>query len=188
MNLSYVVKKYKVAIIIMAGLLLGTAYANIGVKYWGMSPKMFSNDFLAVYEEVEVNSFSLWQYVFGTRFKDFLAVLILSFTNLRKVAVNGYIAYFGIVTGGMISFAVMNHGATGVWIYLLSVLPQYILYIIAYRVIYMIGHEERVRSGNDIRKHIFMVIFIISLVFAGTYVEAYINPAIMRWVYSWMWF
>ena len=172
----------------MAGLLIGTAYANITVKYLSVKPTIFGYEFLAAYEEVEVNSFSLWQYVFGTRFRDFAAVLIMCFTNLRKGAVNAYITYFGIVTGAMISFAVMNHGTAGMWIYLLSVLPQYILYILAFKVVYTIGTEERRNGVNDVKKYIFMVLFIISLVFAGTYVEAYVNPMVMRWVYSWMWF
>lgn len=187
MRLVAFIKQYKVAIVIMAGLLVGTAYANISVKYYNANPALFSMDFLAVYEEVQVNSFSLWQYVFSTRIRDFLAVIILSFTNLRKIAVNGYIAYFGIITGAMISYAVMNHGATGVWVYLLSVLPQYTLYIIAYSILYSVKYEERIRGKNYIRKCVLTVFLIVSLVFAGTYVEAYVNPAVMRWVYGRMW-
>ncbi len=188
MRTADIVKQYKVPIILILGLIAGTIYVNLSVKYFNMSPQMFSCEFFAVYEEVEVNAFFLWQYVFTTRFRDFIAIGIFCFTNLRKIVVNIYIAYFGALSGAMISFAVMNYGVVGVWIYLLSVLPQYILYIVAYRVVYSIGMGGCTQSTNDVKKYIFMVLFIVSLVFAGTYVEAYVNPLIMRWMYSLLWF
>ena len=80
------IDKYKFAIFIFLGIVLGTLYANISVKYNAGYVDTFGSDYLALYEEVTVDGFKLWQYVCRTRIRDFTLLCIIGFTAICKPA------------------------------------------------------------------------------------------------------
>lgn len=188
MKIGVWVNKRTIPVLILLGILIGTAYANISVKYLNMRPEAFSNTFLAAYEEVEVNVMYLWRYIFKTRFRDYIVLAVLSFTNLSRVAVCVYAAYFGMALGSMISFAVMYYGLAGILVYIASIVPQYMLYIYAYVLLYKMVHNNTNCGCINTKKSILTVIVAGTTVFMGTYLEARVNPMLMRWVYSVLWF
>lgn len=174
--------RYRVALVIFAGILAGTIYANVLVSYGKGQALVFNSGFLATFDEVSINGTYLWQYVCKTRLKDFALILIIGHTKIGKVAFNVYLAYIGISAGALISFAVMHYNVAGVLIYFVSVMPQYIFYGISLWFIMKMIYNTEIRTQNKI----VIVIIAIMLLIAGTYMEAYVNPEMLKKLYVFM--
>lgn len=184
-NLSGVKKffvSYRAALMIFAGILAGTIYANILVTYGKGQAMVFNSGFLATFDEVSINGTYLWQYVCKTRLKDFALLFIIGHTKLGKVAVNIYLAYVGMSAGALISFAVMHYNVAGVLIYLVSVMPQYIFYGISLWFVMKMIYNIDIKMRN----RIIITVIAFMLLIAGTYLEAYANPELLRKLYIFM--
>ena len=167
------------AIFIFLGIVLGTLYANISVKYNAGYVDTFGSDYLALYEEVTVDGFKLWQYVCRTRIRDFTLLCIIGFTAICKPAFIFYLIYIGVSAGAFISYAVMNYNIGGVGIYLLSVFPQYILYTVSVALLIKLLYKKTPNSPGI--KNTWLVIMIAAVIMLiGTYLEAYINPYVLK--------
>ncbi len=178
---SFVVR-YRVALVIFAGIMVGTLYANLLVSYGKGQALVFNSGFLATFDEVSINGTYLWQYVCKTRLKDFVLLFIIGHTKIGKVAFNVYLAYIGISAGALISFAVMHYNVAGVLIYLVSVMPQYIFYGISLWFLMKMIYNSEIRIQNKI----IIVIIAVMLLIAGTYMEAYVNPELLKRLYVFM--
>lgn len=173
------IEKYKFAIFIFGGIVLGTLYANLSVKYNAGYVDTFGSDYLALYGEVTVDGFKLWQYVCRTRIRDFGLLCIIGFTAICKPAFIFYLVYIGISAGAFISYAVMRYNMGGVAIYLLSVFPQYILYIVSVGLLIKLLYNKNPNAPST--KNVWIVIAAAAVIMlVGTYLEAYINPYILR--------
>lgn len=181
-DLKEMVLRYKVALVLFCGIAAGTAYANLIVKYGISRPQVFNSGYLATFEEVSINGMYLWQYVCKTRFRDFFLLLLLGHTKMGRVTAMLYLGYIGVCAGALISFAVMYYNLSGVLVYLVSVMPQYILYAASLWFVLKLVYNRGYMTRNKIM--IAAIAFIILL--AGTYLEAYVNPELLRRIYMFL--
>lgn len=173
---------YKFVLIMLAGIILGTGYVNLSVRMGWHTWDVFSSDFLASYADVTVNSMLLWQYVLRTRVKDFLLLSVLGITALCRPTLIAYLLYIGACMGALISSAVMHFGMTGLVIYLVSVLPQYIFYGTALYFLYKILYKRTARLTQ-----VGIVLSIaLAVLLVGTYTEAYMNPLLLKKLYVYL--
>ena len=169
-------------LILLLGIVLGTAYANLSLRMgWGKWD-LFDSSFLTAYADITVNSMILWQYVLRTRIKDFILLSVLGMTRFCRPVLIAYLVYLGICAGALVSSAVMHFGVIGVMVYLASVLPQYLFYGIALWFLYRILYKRNARLSNI--GIVLSVALIVLLV--GTYTEAYINPAVLKRLYGYL--
>lgn len=170
------IERYKFVIVIFFGILIGTVYANISVKFNTSYANVLNSSYLALYNDVTVDSFKLWQYVCKTRLRDFALLCILGMTAVSKPAFLLYLIYIGISVGTLISYAVMNFHFGGVVVYLITVFPQCILYIVTIYIILRLMYDKK----KNIKNLWLAVIIAVIILLFGTYAEAYVNPWIIK--------
>ncbi len=170
--------KYRCIMIIAAGILAGTCFANIS-KTFCLSWGIFNSSYFANYNDITVNSVMLWQYIAKNRLQNIAAVTLFGLTRFRKLFLSIYLVYIGACFGTFLSIAIMRFGIAGILIYILSVLPHYIFYGLAVYILYNLLLRRQICRKNKI------VLFIVVLcaMAAGTYCEAYINPYIIKKLY-----
>lgn len=179
MNLKIIVNRYKFLLLVLMGVVLGTCYANLIYKYGTYGKSIFTDDFLAVYDEVTINSLILWGYVCKNRLKDFLLMIILGLTGLRKPVFVTLFVLLGICSGVLLSFEVMRYGFTGILIYVISIFPQYIFYLTALYIMVKTMYQKKIYNA----KMWLLIILAFIIVIIGTYFESYVNPLVLKKIY-----
>jgi len=76
----------------------------------------------------------------------------------------------------------MHYNVAGVLIYLVSVMPQYIFYGISLWFLMKMIYNSEIKIQNKI----IIVIIAVMLLIAGTYMEAYVNPELLKRLYVFM--
>lgn len=182
MKVKEFILEYKFVIVMFLGIVVGTLYTNLSGTTGNVKWNVFNSDYLANYSDITVNSMILWQYVIKSRVRDFFLIVLLGLTALCKPFLLLYLFYVGICCGALISVAVMHYGGMGILMYLASILPQYILYGISMYFLYRILYKRTARLKN-----IGIVIGIAAvLLVIGTYLEAYLNPIILKNLYVYL--
>lgn len=182
MKVKEFLETYKFVIVMFIGIVLGTIYANLTKGFGNEKWNVFNSAYLSNYSDITVNSMILWQYVLKSRLRDFFLVCLFGLTHLCRPFLLLYLMFLGICAGSLLSVAVMHYGGFGILIYLASVLPQYIFYAIALYFLYRILYKRTARMKN-----IVIVIGIAAVVLlVGTYVEAYLNPVILKNLYVYL--
>lgn len=179
-----VIYRYRFVLFLFLGILLGTGYINLIKKGIISTMDIYSDTYLSDYMDISVNNVSLWQYIIKTRLRDFVILCGVGLTVFSNVVLLGYMCYLGICNGILISTAVLHYGIGGIFVYMVSVFPQYIFYGLT---IYLITRLFNV-SGYSIKsiatKNVIIVIAIaVGLLLIGTYFEAYINPVLLKKLY-----
>lgn len=182
MKIRLFLSKYRFAVTIFIGILLGTCYANIAYHCQIAVPEIYDKNYLARYADVTMNHYALWKYIIKYRVRDFAIIGIMGLTVLRKHIISLYLVYIGACAGMLISNSVMYYGFTGLGVYLSSVLPQYIFYGIAVYFLYRMFYIPNFKMKN-----VAVIIAIaVVLLFTGTYTEAYFNPVLLKKLYLYL--
>ena len=71
------------------------------------------------------------RYIFAMRLKEYIGLWLVLLTPAAITGIYVFMAVVGISTGMMVSVSVMNMGVKGMFIYAVSLLPQYIIYAAA---------------------------------------------------------
>lgn len=123
-------------------------------------------------------------------------LVILSTTYLGCVAVYAYQIWSGLAMGILAAGSMIRYGMKGIWLIVGSLLPQQLILIPAFlmlsvkccglcRIMYFGGvsggFTGRDRGRFVIRKGMQMTASI-AMIVAGCFVEAYINPMILKFV------
>ena len=168
-------------IILFLGMISGTLFANFygtnHISDWGI----FDNVYMEKYNTITINYPTLWKYVAQDRIRDIIFLSIISLTSISVSIFMLYLFYIGIGIGLVVSMATMQYGIFGLWIYVVSIFPQYIFYGLAF---YIIANNLVKNKKQESKKpnYRFVVSIIISclLVLLGTCTEAFINPSFMK--------
>ncbi|MFR1766083.1 MAG: stage II sporulation protein M [Lachnospira sp.] len=179
MYLKNILIRYRFLLLILAGVVFGTCYANLMYKYGTYNKNIFTDDFLSVYDEVTINSLILWGYVCKNRLKDFLLMIILGLTGLCKPVFIAVFVMLGICSGTLLSFDVMRYGFTGILIYVVSIFPQYIFYMTALYIMVKAMYKKNFHRT----KMWLLIVLAFIIVIIGTYFESYVNPVILKNIY-----
>ena len=168
-------------IILFLGMISGTLFANFfGTKHindWGI----FDGVYMEKYNTITINYPTLWKYVAQDRIRDIVFLSIISLTSISISIFLIYLFYIGIGIGLVVSMATMQYGIFGLWLYVVSIFPQYIFYGVAF---YIIANNLVKSKKNETKKPNYRLVatIIISclLVLIGTCTEAFINPSFMK--------
>lgn len=168
-------------IVLFIGLISGTLFANFfGTKHisdWGI----FNGAYMEKYSTISINYTTLWKYVAEDRIRDIIFISIISLTSISVSIFLLYLFYIGMGIGLVISMATMQYGLFGVWIYVVSIFPQYIFYGLAlYFIANNLTKHKKIDSKNGNYKIAASIFISCLLVLIGTCTEAFINPGFMK--------
>lgn len=167
--------EYRYLIAILVGVISGTLLCNTVLCESIRKGNLFGYDFKITFLEMTLDKLTLLKYVGKTRLKEFCIFTLLLSTPLYGVITYGIMFAAGFVISVMVTGIVMNNGIAGVLIYVFSIMPQYILYIIT--VSLMVRYYRKVRN---IRKTVMLIILSLVMIIIGVYSETYISPIFVK--------
>ncbi len=181
MGKELIFRRYRYIILIFIGMLLGTALINILIKMGVSTIDFLGSDYLAVYETVTVSGSMVWKYVIKARLKWFVFLAMGGITKFSILIFSLFVIGVGISSGALISASVTKYGMWGILVFVISIFPQFVLYAISFVIILkMFGNDRAVFKTKH--KVILFFAAVVALV-AGTYLEAVINPILLRKLY-----
>lgn len=105
-----------------------------------------------------------------------LLLILLAYTSLRKCAFRIVTAWMGLGLGILCKLFFVWYGLKGLGLLVVSLLPHFFLYWMAYGMLYWEMEKRRLRVVNSP----IGIIFSIGVVITGIIVESYVNPFLLR--------
>lgn len=165
----------------LSGFVLGVFYITIFGKETVHNTSLLSPYFFSKYERLEFAPEELFLYTLKARLSTFMVLWLTGLTMLGALVVYGYLLWIGAALGITMTTAAMKMGLPGIVLCIAGSLPHFILYVPA---VYWILKKICEMSGGQERKPFFpyaMVgIFGIFLLFAGAFLESYVNPFFLK--------
>ena len=166
-----VIHKYRFVLFLFLGILLGTCYINLIKKGLIKNMDIYSDKYLS-------------DYIIKTRLRDFVILCGIGLTVFSGIFLSIYMCYLGICNGILISTAVLHYGIGGVFVYMVSVFPQYIFYgltlFLITKLFTVSGYSIKTIAARNV---VIIIAIAIGLLLVGTYFEAYINPMLLKKLY-----
>jgi len=160
------------AIALLAGILLITVLAKGKIPENTIMNQALGNAFL----EDGWNKRELLLQCLWNRGIFFCVIGILSCSSMRKWLFRCITIWIGVVFGIILKLFYLWYGIKGIGLCMVSVLPQYIFYWMAYGLIYWEADKERgLRKRNYIS-----LLLIIAVVIMGIVLESYVNPNLVN--------
>ena len=174
------------------GLLSGIILMNVGKSILLENTGLFDEDTLYQMKYMTVDSSALFCYILRKRIGKLLILAVLSTTYLGLAACVGTVFWYGCSAGILISSLSMRYGVKGIMLAVVSIFPQYLLYVPAmvvmlgwcetvFRGIYHrnSGGYEALDKGFMIQKAGQLVAIILAMI-AGCLLEGYMNPHLLK--------
>lgn len=180
--------------IYMAGLLAGILIMNFGKSILLESTGLLDEYTLYHMKYMTVDSSALFYYVLRLRMKTFILLVILATTYLGLVICAGTAFVYGLSTGAFLSALLVRYGLKGIVFAVLSVFPQYLLYIPAMAALLLwcerLNRSIYFKSGFLLEadaamttpKRIVQLIVILGGILLGCIAESFMNPKVMDWL------
>ncbi len=173
--------------------LIGTLLMNFGSEKLLGDSGIFNNAAMNRLKYLEVEEGKFFRYVLSKRLKDYFFFGLLSTTYLGIASAYICIAWQGILTGMVITAAVIRFGLKGILLILAGFFPHQLLLIPAgvmmicwcyqncsclYFPSRSIWPVHRVGKGRYIRQ-LLLLSWIIGVVIIGCILESYVNPMLI---------
>ena len=159
----------------MPGFLLGIIYVNFIAANYMAEPGIFSEYFLDQFASMTIDAREYIWYLLRVRVLPYLALTVLAFTKVRKMAAVLFLFWTGISGGILISSAVANLGIRGSLLCAAGLLPQFLLYIPAYLVLLWYCCTAPQNRWNRQK-----TLFVALAMATGILLELYVNPVIVK--------
>lgn len=101
-----------------------------------------------------------------------LLLILLTYTSLRKLVFRIVTAWLGISFGILFKLFYCWYGIGGIGLLLVSVLPHFLLYWMAYGLLYWEMDRRRFRVINSP----IGILMALGVVIIGIFIESYVNP------------
>ncbi len=171
------------------GLAVGILAVNMGKGILLGDGGLFDESTLYHMKYMTVDSNALFCYILRKRICRLLGIAVLSTTYLGMAACMGVSFWYGLSTGAFVVSLMMRYGIKGILLSLISMFPQYLVYIPAvlvflawcseiFRGIYIRG-EYSVSDRGFLVKKAGHFAGILAAVTAGCFLEGYINPYLL---------
>lgn len=105
-----------------------------------------------------------------------LLLILLAYTSLRKCAFRIVTSWFGLGLGILCKLFFVWYGLKGLGLLLVSLFPHFLLYWMAYGMLYWEMEKRRLRVVNSPIGIILSIIVVIT----GMLMESYVNPLLLK--------
>lgn len=116
----------------------------------------------------------LWRYVFRQRMKEFGLAVLVGLTPFSALGFAAAAFAGGLGGGFMLSIATLQNGVSGLFLFLLAMLPQWLFYLPVWMIL-----AVKAEDGLEQMKFRYWPI-LLAAVLTGIFLEAYINPWLWR--------
>lgn len=180
--------------IFWAGVLTGIIIINFGKSILLENTGLLDEYTLYHMKYMTVDSSALFYYILRIRIKCFLSLVIFATTYLGLLVCAGTAFGYGVSLGAYLSVLLIRYGIKGILFAVLSIFPQYLLYVPAMaalllwceglnRSIYFkSGFLIETEGSTSLSKRIIKLIGIFLLVLVGCIAESFVNPNVMKWL------
>ncbi len=177
--------------IFMVGLAVGILGMNFGKSILLENTGLLDEYTLYSMKYMSVDGKALFYYVLRERLGSVVVLAVLATTYLGLFLCVGAAFWYGMAAGAFLAAAVIRYGLKGILLAVVSVFPQYLVYIpvlfhlllwceMLCRGIYFQKnfHQER---GNRLlkSKYIMQLVMLCLLMIVGCVLESFINPQIL---------
>lgn len=167
-------KKYFV-LFYMFGFLAGILSANFIAGEYLADLGIFHEFFMEQYMQTPIDNSEYFWYLLRLRITPLVILGLAGCTKFRKAAVLLFLMWTGLLSGLILTVAVMQRGFGGILLCLVGVLPQLPLYTAGYLILlwYLFCYPKRTWSAvKTICFFLFMAV--------GLILECTVNPVLMR--------
>lgn len=175
------------------GFLLGIIIMNMGSSRLLKEDEIFSTAAMNRIQHMEVNGGNFLRYELPQRIKRFLILMLVSTTCFGILAVYCCILWYGILTGMIMTAAIVRFGLKGMLLIIAGLFPQHLLFIPAIVMMlcwccqtccFLHFPEKSIWPiyQNKKRQYIHqagMLLWIICVVIIGCILECYVNPVLI---------
>lgn len=170
-------KEYLLAAVYGVGIVLGTT-AALGMRDDLVGRVgIYQTYFQESLSEIQINAWDYFIYIMRQRFWSMGLLLMVSLTTFAYPCLCAFSLYYGFCMAGMVVAATASQGILGVLFFFLSVMPHYILYVMAVLLMaYVICHSNYFHRRQKIQS----VVMAFLLFMTGVFAEVYCNPILMK--------
>lgn len=171
------------------GFLIGIIIGNFLIPQAGGEAGIMSAYFLDKFEYMEIEYSSLFMYILNERMKIYITLVIFGVTVFGCVLAYGYTAWLGISTGAFMSICILRMGIIGIVVGLVSLLPQYLIYVPVYVfLLWRIRENGQMLNFSMTKKEkqrmwikYFIMMFVAGVILVlGIFLESNVNPFLMK--------
>lgn len=167
--------KKQLLLCFFAGLLAGVLYSNFVCRDELAMNGIFSPYFLSMYSQTDIVFARLAMQVLKVRVLPLGILLLGNWANQRKAAVVGVLLWTGFCCGMIFVSAVIQLGASGILLSILTLFPHFLFYVIAYSVLLIYEYDYPQNQWN-----ISKTTFFVSMLAVGIIMELYVSPVFLR--------
>ncbi|MGN0406191.1 MAG: stage II sporulation protein M [Bariatricus sp.] len=174
--------KQQLVMVFVAGFLLGIVYANLAAESFSTVTGVFHESFFSQYVQSEVEVGEYFPYLLRYRMLPAVLLGIVGSTKFKKPAAITALLWTGFSGGIVAAVSVLRLGARGMILCAAGMIPQFLFYGLAYAVILWYLYRYPQSEWNAGKTG-----FVVIMILAGMITEAYLNPAIVKWVLKLIW-
>ncbi len=172
----------------IVGLVLGTFLLNLFLGGFAGKLGVYSEYFINgvdMYGE-KVEKFSFFLYCVKKYAGECILILFLNITPIGNLFNKIYCGYKGIVTAILISSTTLTYGAGGLFLYVISIFPHYLLYVPFFVASMYVGIQvaDMMKEKKMGKFKLRAVILLVLLAVGTSFLEAYVNYSILRTVFA----
>lgn len=181
--------KLKWIVFWIAGVFAGTLLVNFNHSL------LLDTQLQGLLETSEIDWNHLFFFVLQRRLIPVLLAVFLSLTFFFSPATMLFCFYFGFTTGAMTAAATTQYGLLGIVFYSGTIFPQILLYAPMWFLLVshcmktnqMLHHWQKGKKGiAALVQRIPAVVSIFVLLLAGVFLESYINPLFLKYLFDFM--
>lgn len=180
----------------VAGFVLGLVLMNMGQKVLLENTGLLSEYTLYEMKYSEISSNAFFWYVLRERVGAVLVMALLSTTWLGMVSAYAYSAWLGVSFGMLLMAAMLRYGLKGIFLIIVGVFPQGIIYLPACFYLLKLSQEfcaimyfpskistrlrlDETGKNNIMRRKAFQFLSLVVVVIIGCFLESYVNPKLV---------
>ncbi len=147
-NIKGLYERYRMIIWFFLGIILASFVINLFCTGFYDRLGIYSEYFTNRVKDIQIDNKSLFGYCIWQKVKEILLILLISLTSFGRIFQNLYCAYKGAIIAFLICASVLKYGIGGVLIYLISIFPHYITYVmLIVLVLYIsVGINENMKA------------------------------------------
>lgn len=163
------------ALFYMLGFFVGILYTNIVSKDYVAAMGIFNEYFLNQYMQTDIVEQEYMWYILRVRVVPIAMVAVLGTLKIRKGVVIAFLLWTGLLSGMLFTSSVMKMGIKGIILCLVSVIPQFVFYLIGYVILLW-----QLYAYPKTRWNLSKIAVVILAVGVGMILECYVNPVLVK--------
>ena len=172
------------------GFFLGILFVNLWGDTYFRETSVMGRDTLIRISESQLDARSFFFYLLKMREQALLLIWLLGYTIVGITSVLIGLCWLGVSAGVLLTMAVFQLRLTGILLFFFLIFPQICFYVPAIRMIAdgiwergkgRLRNRRTFQEWGSEKEYIFLLFLSAACVMAGTALESFVNPPLIRW-------